>query len=302
MSDLKITDRNTYEQIIRSSPRRTIQQYNNFPYPPKQYIDLDIGFFGLFSYQHNAWDITLQSIRHFYPKKQIVLINDGFEQFDYTDMAKKYNCIHVKKEHQICLHWYDMKWAYEYLDRVKEACELVKTEWIIHLHPDVICCDKISKYPNAHLAGVSAGSFTGISNNPLPEKISKLILKHHPNAELNGYGWCGGSIMHVPTFMKVYDAVVIQKKWDLYKLAEEYEIKHFEHEDLLFSILFSLEGYTYRVWLDNAEIQHNLGGLTDAGAFLHGYKEHYDFKKNGETDRQYFDRCREENLKTQKNY
>tara|TARA_B100001093_G_scaffold439914_1_gene440149 strand:- start:725 stop:1648 length:924 start_codon:yes stop_codon:yes gene_type:complete len=302
MATLQVTDKQTYQNIIKFCPRRTIQQYLHRPVPPKRYLNLDVGFFGQFSYQPQAWDFVLKSVRHFYPDKPIVLINDGFKQYNYQEMAKKYNCIHVGKEYEICLHWCDVKWAYEYLERVKEACLLAKTEWIIHLHPDVICCDRISKYPNAHLAGVSAGSYTGVSNNVFPEEVNKFILKHNPNAELNGYGWCGGSIMHVPTFMKVYDAVVVQKKWDLYKLRQELGQKWTEHEDVLFSILFTLEGYVYRVWLDNPEAHRGLSGLTDAGAFLHGFKEHYDFKRNNETDTEYFKRCKQENQKNQNSY
>lgn len=300
--ELPMTDRETYEKIMRTSPRRSMKDYRRNPNPPKRYIDLDVGFFGQCSYQPQAWNTVFHSIRCYYPNAPIILINDGFKQFDYRPMAKHYNCTHVSKEHEICLHWYDVKWMYEYLHRVKEACELSGTEWIIHLHPDVICQDRISKYPNAHLAGVSAGSQTGISGNVFGPEVNEFILKHNPNAELNGYGWCGGSIMHVPTFMKVYDAVVNKKKWDLQEFRNKFHMSWLEHEDVLFSLLFQLEGYVYRNWLDNPEWQRGTDGMTDAGAFLHGYKEHYDFKKKGENDRQYFDRCREENLKTQNSY
>lgn len=298
---LKISSYEEYKKEICSSPRRTIIDYNNNPNPPKKYINLNVGFFGQFSYQHQAWNLVLKSVRDFYPDAPIVIINDGFDQFDYSEMAKKYNCIHLPKQNEICLHWYDMKWAYEYIERVKECCELAKTEWMIHLHPDVICCDKISKYPNAALAGVSAGSWTEKSNNNFPQDVLDFIKKHNPNSELNGYGWCGGSIMHVPTFMKVYNSVVVEKKWDLYELREKLGQSWTEHEDVLFSTLFELEGYSYRVWLDNPEYQHGILGLTDGGAFLHGFKLNYNVKQ-GENDRAYFDRCREENLKKQQSY
>lgn len=300
-NNLSISSYEEYQKNICLSPRRTIIDYNNNPNPPKQYIDLDVGFFGQFSYQHQAWEYVLRSVRDFYPEAPIVLINDGFDQFDYTEMAKKHNCIHLPKQNEICLHWYDIKWAYEYLERVKESCELAKTEWMIHLHPDVICCDKISKYPNAALAGVSAGSWTEKSNNNFPEHVLNFIREHNPNAELNGYGWCGGSIIHVPTFMKVYQSVVVDKKWNLYELREKLGQQWTEHEDVLFSILFELEGYSYRIWLDNPEFQRGRSGLTDGGAFLHGFKRHYNLKP-GENDRAYFDRCREENLKKQESY
>lgn len=168
-------------------------------------------------------------------------------------------------------------------------------DWLIHLHPDVICRDRISKYPNAHLAGVSAGSHGPKSNNQFNKEINNFILKHNPNCELNGYGYCGGSIMYIPAFLQVYKSVIIDKKWDIVKLKDKYGDTYTRHEDVLFSLLFQLEGFTYRLWLDNCE-ENSRGyqGYTDAGAFEHGDKSHYNFKP-GEDIKQYYQRVISEN-------
>jgi len=284
--DLQISTYSEYENIIINSPKRTIEEYNNNPnINPKKYLDnFSVGFYGLFSFQPNAWYEVLKSIRKYYPNAPIVLINDGMDVFNYENIAKEFNCIYIKKDIRICLHWPDPEGAYEFLLRTKEACDILKTDWIIHLHPDVICQDKISKFPNSHLAGVSCGSNNGRSNNMFNDTVINYIRKYHPNVEINGWGWCGGSIMYIPSFNIVYNSIFIEKKFNIKQINEDLgqglslhtsSSGYTSNEDVLMSLLFNLNGFVYRIWLDNSEYHRGKYGLTDAGAFLHGIKSHY---------------------------
>lgn len=287
-------DFNTYQKELQSP----------YIYNP---IDISIGFYALCSYQPHAWNYVFQSVRKHYPEAPIVLINDGMEQYDYSNMAAQYNCIYIKKNKNICLLWNDISDAYEFLDRTKEACDCLSEldiQWIIHLHPDVICQNKISYFPPSYLCGVSAGSITGISNNNFNnssewEKIEKYIREFQPEIEINGWGWCGGSIMNINKFIEVYkyiryangyadvndDVDVIKdsnigdgkKKFTLEKLKEIYP-ESVRYEDTMMPIIFTLYGYPYRIWKDNPEYHRDKNNIN--GAFLHGYKEHYDFKKS----------------------
>jgi hypothetical protein len=285
---METMDFHTYEQQLRA------------PYIHNQ-IDISIGFFGLCSYQPVAWDYVFQCIRKHYPDAPIVLINDGFEQFDYSEIAAKYNCIHLKKDKEICLHYPDLASAHEFLHRTKEVCNLLKTDWLIHLHPDVICQGKISYLPPSELAGVAAGSSGGVSCNNWNttgwQPVVDYIRKYQPTVELNGWGWCGGSIMNCNAFYKVYDSIYGNNaKYSLEDIRKNTTPTATEHEDTLMSILFALNGYPYRIWKDNPE--HHRG--SKEGAFLHGYKEHYDFKKQGLTDGEYFARVRYQNISKRK--
>jgi len=279
---MNITSFSEYEHILRSP-------YIHNP------IDIDIGFFGLCSYQYHAWDFVFLTIRHYYPTATIVLINDGMDQFDYSEMAEKYNCIYVKKEVEICLHYPDIEASYEFLKRTFEACKLSKTEWMIHLHPDVVCQGRICYHPNAHLAGVACGSYTGISNNNWNGvgNVENYIRKFYPNIELNGFGWCGGSIMNVEAFYVVYDSIFGENpKFTLEQIRENTAIHVTEHEDTMMSVLFALNGFVYRIWKDNPEFHRGERN----GAFLHGYKEHYDFKYQGMSVSDYYTKVRTENI------
>jgi hypothetical protein len=258
-----------YQKILKSK----------YVYNP---IDISVGFYGLCSYQYDAWDYVFCELRKHYPTEPIILINDGFDQYDYTEMAKKYNCILLKKDKEICLHYPDIESSHEFLHRTKEVCDILKTDWVIHLHPDVICQGRISYYPPSELAGVAAGSLTGVSNNTWNCRewkcVEEYIRSIQPNIELNGWGWCGGSIMNISAFYKVYDSVYgINKKFSLEYLKNNVYHKITLHEDTMMSVLFALNGYIYRIWKDNPE--YNRSNVSREGAFLHGYKEHYDFKK-----------------------
>lgn len=265
-------------------------------------IDISIGFYGLCSYQHIAWDYVFQCIRKHYPDAPIVLINDGFDQYDYSEMAAKYNCIHLKKDKEICLHYPDITSSHEFLHRTKEVCDLLKTDWLIHLHPDVICQGRISYMPPSELAGVAAGSINGQSGNNWNmssewQRVADYIRKFQPTVELNGWGWCGGSIMNRMAFYNVYDSIYGENaKFSLEDIRKNTYSAATEHEDTMMSILFALNGYPYRIWKDNPE--HHRG--SKQGAFLHGYKDHYDFKKQGLTDAEYFARCRYQNITKRK--
>jgi len=282
-------DYQTYERQLR-------EPYVNNP------IDISVGFYGLCSYQHIAWDYVFQCIRNYYPDAPIVLINDGTEQYDYSDMADKYNCIYVKKDKEICLHYPDIASAHEFLHRTKEVADLLGTEWIIHLHPDVICNGRISYFPPSELAGVAAGSNNGVSGNNWNncsdfKKIAEYIRKFQPTVELNGWGWCGGSIMNRAAFYEVYNSLYgVNAKFSLEDIRKNTCVTATEHEDTMMSILFALNGYPYRIWKDNPEYHR---GSKD-GAFLHGFKEHYDFKKQGLSDSEYFLRVRYQNLSKRK--
>jgi hypothetical protein len=261
----------TYENQLRE----------DYKYNP---IDINIGFYALCSYQPKAWDCVFESIRKFYPDASIVLINDGLEQYDYTEMAKKYNCIHISKNERLCLHFKTMDKADEFLYRTKEACDKLQTEWVIHLHPDVLCRHKISYYPPSELCGVSAGSSSGVSGNNWDRtdelrKVKDYIRKIQPNIELNGWGWCGGGIMLRSAFNKVYDSLYgNNKKFSIEEIIKNTIKMVYLHEDSLFPVLFALNGFPYRIWKDNPEYHRE----NKQGAFLHGFKEHYDMNKFNE--------------------
>ena len=90
--------------------------------------------------------------------------------------------------------------------------------------------------------------------------------------------------MYIPSFNIVYNSIFIEKKFNIKQINEDLgqglslhtsSSGYTSNEDVLMSLLFNLNGFVYRIWLDNSEYHRGICGLTDAGAFLHGIKSHY---------------------------
>ena len=235
-------------------------------------LELDVGFYGMCSYQKNAWKRVIESVRQFYPVSPICIINDGMKQNDYRDVCKAYDCKYIEKTDEICTYWTNIKYAREFLDRTREACALCNTEWMVYLHPDSICKRKISRHPNSHIAGVDCGSRTGQSSNMYNDKIINYIRSRRPGLELNGWGFVGGCIFHVPTFIDVYNKTISRLDEINKELGEDFL---FEYDDTMMPFLFNLCGYVFRVWFDVSEPHRELRDT----AFVHGIKDFYDVKE-----------------------
>jgi hypothetical protein len=107
----------------------------------------------------------------------------------------------------------------------------------------------------------------------------------------------------VEAFYKVYDSVISNSSngkkamFSLEDIRLNLGAYSTEHEDTMMSILFELNGFPYRIWKDNPE--HHRGRRE--GAFLHGFKGHYDFVKQGLSVSQYYTKVRTQNIVKRQN-
>ena len=244
----------------------------------KQYIDLDVGFYGGCSYHPTAWDETFRTLRNNFPDKPLVLIEDGRPcGVDYSDMAAKYNAKYIKCEKSIYLYWPTIEQTWTYLQWILQVSDICKTEWLVQLHPDNIVNDRYHINPPGPICGLSCGSRSGVSNNALFPKAAQYVLTKYPNIEMNGYGWAGGSCLHVPTFRKIMETFTFERLTDI-KLNIDPKIT--ENEDYFLPFLFNLYGYPYRIWLEIEEPNRNTFG--SSAAFQHGNKTFYNISKSEE--------------------
>jgi hypothetical protein len=241
----------------------------------KKYIDLSVGFYGGCSYHPSGWDATFASIRKHFPTEPIVLFEDGQQcGIDYSDMAIKYNATYVKEIDGVYLFWITPKQCWTYLQWVLQAADICKTEWLVQLHPDNICNDRFSTYPPGPLCGVGCGTRSGVSGNQLSPVMIKYLKETRPDLEMNGYGWCGGGCIHVPTFRKIMETFTYEKMENVLKtFFHNYPL----HEDNFMPFLFNMYGYPYRVWLDIEETNRGTYGVSSA--FQHGNKSFYNLTK-----------------------
>jgi hypothetical protein len=251
----------------------------------KKYIDLSVGFFGGCSYHPSAWEQTFKSIRDNFLEAPIVLIEDGRPTgFDYSDMASRYNATYIKEESSIYLFWPTAEQCWQYLQWIIKVADIAKTEWLVQLHPDNICNDRFSVIPPGPVCGVGCGSRSGVSNNRLPHNAEKYLTDIHPNLEMNGYGWCGGGCLHVPTFKNIMKQFTFDKLLELRKnsliIGEGVSVWNVtSHEDVFIPFLFNMYGYPYRVWRDIEELNRGSMGWGTSAAFEHNNKTYYNMSK-----------------------
>ena len=233
----------------------------------KNYCDINLAFYCLPSFQYNAWSICLDSVRQHYPDNKIVLMEDGHDHsYNYKELANKYNCIYVDKEVDIYLYFPTYSSTYEFLLRTLEAVNICQTEWLMLLHPDNLCYDKICRPPLGACNGLSCGSTNEKSNNMFRQCVIDYLHQRHPQLNINGFGWAGGSVIHCQTFKKIMEFVTI----DILKDIKERFPEITQHEDIFMPFLFNYFGYEYRVWIELEEA--NRGFNYQQGAFTHGIK------------------------------
>jgi len=267
---------NVYKYMISNANYKAFEESDKHS---KKYIDISVGFYGGCSYHPTGWDATFASIRKNFPTEPIVLFEDGQpEGHDYSEMAKKFNATYIKENVSIYLTWLTPEQAWTYLQWILKAADITKTEWLIQLHPDVICNDRISVYPPGPLCGVGAGSRNGVSNNQFfVQKANDVLKVLHPELPHNGYGWCGGGCIHVPTFRKIMETFTfLHLKLIHATLYNDNDKIHniILHDDIFLPFLFNIYGYPYRVWLEIEEV-NRWQGFGSSAAFQHGNKNYY---------------------------
>lgn len=273
------------EEYYHQARAANYKPYEHTDRSRKNYIDLSVGFYGGCSYHPTAWEETFASIRRNFPTAPIILFEDGRPTgFDYSDMAKRHNAKYIKEEKSIYLFWPTPEQCWTYLQWILRAADIAQTEWLIQLHPDNICNDRFTVYPPGPICGSGCGSRNGTSNNRLPPVSEHYLRFLHPNLEQNGYGWCGGGCLHVPTFRKIMESFTFEKlkaiKTDssvVGELSSNWNVTC--HEDVFMPFLFNLHGYPYRVWTEIEELNRGPGGWGMSAGFEHNNKSFYNLSR-----------------------
>jgi len=233
--------------------------------PPKKYIDLKFAVYFQCFDQQRATAEALKSFRSFYPDIAISLLSDKGE--DFRDVAKRFRCDYTYAEEN--LGYWPCKDIKAWFRRLYDTCSMYKdAEWILLLEDDIRTRDRISKYPNAHLAGQAGGVF----DSHFFKLAKEYIWKLYPGLEINGYSGCGGSIFHRKSFLICYDNI---NRFDV-GILEKLDKRLGWATDISLDYLFHLNGFISRRWLDlSAEKQVPVIEYGPASAFDHHYKEYY---------------------------
>jgi hypothetical protein len=184
----------------------------------------------------------LESFRSFYPDSTIVLLSDN--GYDYTEMAKYFNCIYIHENENIWLTWWDLNDkgyfmnSYKMIDRMNRILPLIREDYVMWIEDDVSINSKIDDEFRFDLNGFCPNSVSNFWNiNELSKKYPFLNI----NADYRFSGH-GGSVFHKNnfiTYLKNKDIIDdILENWIIYKFPTSLG------QDFFFSMIILLSNGT----------------------------------------------------------
>jgi len=236
----------------------------------------DFGAFFLVYKNPLATYNCLESFRKFYPHNSIVLISDN--GYDYTEMAKYFNCKYIHCTEQIWLIYGDtedinkgingkqLQWVNKVMDRLYNGFSQIKEDYFIWLEDDVVINRPINDPLLCDINGFNPNSYW-------PSMIHAL-KNIYPIMDINKtYTWSGGggSIFNKKNIMKymenkeIINDIVIN--WSTYNLTSDIVC------DFLLSIITHLNGGTVGPCNEVADGPQN--DIVSYLAVQHQYKTYY---------------------------
>jgi hypothetical protein len=267
---LKISTRRDYLRQLKYylSKNQKFEEYiADKTNPAKEYLDLKfLVYFQCFN-QKKATFEALRSLRRFYPDVKVHLVSDKGE--DFSEIAKYFGCDYTYAQENLA--YWPCRDIIAWFGRLYDTCKMYKdVDWIIIMEDDVRVRDRISKYPNANLAGQGGwnGSFEGAH---LSKAAKDYVWSLHPGLEINGFSGCGGSIFHRASFMECYENI---KAYNVEKFRQLDERLTWA-TDIGLTFLFLINGLINRRWLDLSEDSVGPWAYGPAAAFDHKFRALY---------------------------
>jgi hypothetical protein len=218
----------------------------------------------------------LESFRTFYKNNSIILISDN--GYDYTEMAKYFNCTYIHCDENLWLIYEDVEdisrgvdgkqliWVNKLLNRFIKGFSLIKEDYFIWLEDDIVINKKINDPLLCDINGFNPNSYWPDMINKLKTKYSFMDINKH-------YTWSGGggSIFNKNNILRYIQKIDIitdvVNNWRNYNLTSNIVC------DFLLSLLTHLNNGTIGPCNEIAdghsnEISYNL-------AVQHQYKKYY---------------------------
>jgi hypothetical protein len=227
----------------------------------------DLGIFFSFYKEDKAIEFCIDNIRDYYPKSRIYLSSDGGSDFSnfcddnskffmYEDILGYVNNPETKEEDKLVLC------CREFLNRIKDAAEYCKSEYILYYEPDILLRGKIKIDSGSDLIGSFA--------NTIHPNVLALIEKYNTNNTNYNFGACGGSLILTSSLYQILEKI----NDDLLKELILND-KRISNCDYLLTVLFSIFGYIYTENIDFIETSRNQNWESTNHSIVHQYHKHY---------------------------
>jgi len=205
-------------------------------------------------YNKKAFKFAFESFRSAFPNAPYVIISDNGD--DFSEYVNE-NTYFIKSDVRNYgtgpnSVWYD-KWEiiFDYYYRIKQSCEIVKTDYIILMEDDVLIKNSINIDDDFDLCG------------PCKARLSKHMIdfiRSHikTNEKEFFYGFSGGAILNCKSFLDNYEKILENVKNYHIKYSNDLSEQIAMAGDGNLTFHFYLLGLKYSCskWLKNGTITH----------------------------------------------
>jgi hypothetical protein len=233
----------------------------------------NLGIFFSCYKEKEAVRFCIDNIRDHYPQAPIYLASDGGYDFShlcdansnftlYDDILGYVNNPESKEPDRLILC------CREFLDRLKDAADYCKTDYILYYEPDILLRGKIKADPNSDLSGSFA--------NEIHPNVLSLIEKYNPSNTNRNFGACGGSLIKTSSLLRILEETNEALLKELI-----YTDKRISNCDYLLTVLFCIFGYQYLENIDFVEANRNQSWESTNHSIVHQYHKHYSENYDG---------------------
>lgn len=211
----------------------------------------------------------LESFRNFYPDNIIVLLSDN--GYDYTEMAKYFNCIYIHENENVWLTHKNMDDGSHIINskklikRIQYAFSLITEDYIMWLEDDVSINNNIIDTFKYDLNGWSPNHFLDFQIAEL-QKTYKFL----DNEKIYRFNGHGGSVFNKKNFLDylknetIIDDILVN--WKQYKFPTDLG------QDYFFSLIITLNKGTIGEYIGHYDFYN---GKNDNIIVQHQYKVWY---------------------------
>jgi hypothetical protein len=208
-------------------------------------------------YNQKAFQFAYNSFRTHFPTSPYVIYSDNGDDFsEYVSEHCYYRHSNVRNygtgENA---YWRDnVDMFINYYTRIKDACELCKTDYMLMMEDDVYVTKSFQITEDFDMVGPCRAKL----DSYLVQFITQTIGR-----EFNDYyGMCGGSMFRTSIFVDNFNTIIDNLHKYQEKMAKESHIASVGDGNL--TVQFNLLGYNYKCsqWMQN-------------GTIIHPYKNYY---------------------------
>jgi hypothetical protein len=216
-----------------------------------------LGIFHSTYYNKEQFKFSYENLRKHLPNIPYLIYSDNGDDFsEYCNDNTFYKKSNIRYYGTGPNSYWKDNWEiwFSYYQRLKDACEICKTDYIMVMEDDVLITQPIVIKNDFDFCGPCSGRLSHKIINYIEQKINETISPF--------YGLCGGAIFNAKKFLENYDKILFNLKNYHYEYSSNLTDLVAIVGDGNFTIQFNLLGLKYNCseWISNGTIVHPYKG------------------------------------------